>query len=91
MANFQVGIQMPGLPIVLYAISDASVALVPQNKLKTLIDVPSESGGITAILDNEGFSINGISFNYNEKIFYKEIPAVLQWLKQLNMEMPTFQ
>lgn len=91
MANFQIGIQVPGLPIALYAISDASLVLVPQSKFKTIVDRSEASGGITAILDNDGFSLNGESFNYNEKIFYKEIPAMLQWLKQLNMEMPTFQ
>lgn len=85
------GIQIPGLPILLYCVSDASVILVPQTKFKTILDRSEASGGITAILDNEGFSIGGESFNYNEKIFYKEIPAMLQWLKQLNMEMPTFQ
>lgn len=91
MRNFQVGIQIPGLPIVLYAVSDSSVVLVPQTKFKAILDRSKASGGITAILDNEGFSIGGESFNYNEKIFYKEIPAMLQWLKQLNMEIPTFQ
>lgn len=89
--NFQISLPLSTLPIMLYCISDSSVVLVPQTKFKTLIELPSESGGITAILDNEGFSIGGESFNYNEKIFYKEIPAMLQWLKQLNMEIPTFQ
>jgi hypothetical protein len=86
--NFQIPIPLGSLPITLYCISDASVAFVPNQPFKTIVDY---SGGLEAIFDNEGFTIAGESYNYREKIWYKDSPSVVEWLQRQKLIMPILQ
>lgn len=81
MNHFQVAVALNTLPIQLVCISDASVAFVRTQDFSTII----EDGASFA---NGGFTIGGINYEYNKKIYYKQIPDVLEWLVRQKLEMP---
>lgn len=85
----QLPIRLGSLPISLVLISDGSVAFVKSCNFKTICDVPEGVGEVVAIFDNEGFQLGNTSnFCYNVAYKYKEIPDMLSWLQQQNLQEP---
>jgi hypothetical protein len=90
----QIQVQLGSLPIILVCLMTGEVAFVKRADFKTIIDLPET--GLVAMWDNEGFSITdenkvAHSFDYNVTYRFKDVPVMLQYLKQQNLEMPVFQ
>lgn len=86
---FQVQVGLGSLPIVLFCLGDGSVAMQPSQQFSAVFDQQLE--GVQAMFDMNGYSIDGVEYKYGEKVFYKEIPSVLQWLQKQELQMPVFQ
>ena len=85
---FQVQVGLGSLPIVLFCLGDGSVAMQPSQQFSAVIDQQLE--GVQAMFDMNGYSIDAVEYKYGEKVFYKEIPSMLQWLKRQQLQMPVF-
>lgn len=79
-AYIQVGIAN-SFPITMLCIDNGNIAFQPTQQFKAIID-----GNVVWAAD--GFSIDGEDYKYGEQICYKEIPSMLQWLKQQNLISP---
>ena len=79
-------LQLAELPVHLVLMGDGTLAFIPVQQFKTILDQPEE--GMTAIFSQENFSIGGAEFDYGTKYFYKEFPTMLQWLAEQKLEMP---
>ena len=85
----QLPIKLGSLPINLVLISDGSVAFVKAGNFKTICDSGDDGKQIVAIFDESGFQLgNTDNFCYNVAYKYKEIPDMLQWLMQQNLQEP---
>lgn len=86
----QLQIKLGSLPISLVLISDGSVAFVKSCNFKAICDSGDDDGKqIVAIFDNEGFQLgNTDNFCYNVAYRYKEIPDMLKYLQQQNLQEP---
>lgn len=83
MQHFQIAVPIGTLPLQLVCISDASIAFVKTQDFATIVD-----DGAT--FSKDGFTIGKEDYQYSTKIYYKEIPDVLQWLVAQKLESPTF-
>lgn len=61
-------------------VKSAPVGLIVENH---------ERGKVSAIFDEEGFSIGDEDFSYNTIYNYKSIPLMLEWLQQQNLQQPS--
>ena len=89
----QVQVQLGSLPVILICLSTGEVVFVKRHDFKTIIDSPEQ--GLIAMFSNDGFSITdnnkvAHSFDYSVMYRYKDIPAMLQYLKQQELELPIF-
>lgn len=84
MTHWQVSVPLGTLPIQLVCISDASVALVRTSNFATIFDG-------TAVFANESFTIANVEYEYNKKVYYKQVPEFLAWLVAQNLELPEIQ
>jgi hypothetical protein len=83
MQQWQIQVGLGTLPVQLVCLSDASVAFVKSQPFKTIVDN-------NAMFSEDGFTIGKDDYQYNTKIWYKEIPSVLEWLVAQKLESPTF-
>lgn len=80
-------------PTILGCFPGATVALLrPSNaRADLVIDYPPV-GGVGGEFDKDNFTLYNSqgreSFNYNTTYSYKEIPLLLAWLKQQNLQSP---
>ena len=92
MNAFQITLPCGSLPINLVCISNATIAVLRNPSIPTVCDTPAN--GAHAVFTLESFHIgNGEDaeeFQYNVPLPYKEIPKLLEYLKQQCLEMPTF-
>ena len=77
------------LPVQLVLLSTGSLVFIRVAKVGTIVDQVPDNG-IRAIFTDEHFQIGDEEFWYNTIYQYKEIPGMLQWLKQQNMVLPEF-
>ena len=76
------------LPINLIALDNGDVAFVITQDFKSVIDQPSKDENVGAYFDKTSFSIADQSFSYSQRYAYKDIPVMLQWLKQQELISP---
>ena len=56
-------ISHPTLPFIVGFNLNKQVGLIPQKQFKTIVD---DSGGLLSVFDNEGYSINGLEYEYGQ-------------------------
>ena len=88
---YQIQLPLQTLPINITCGSDGRVGFSLKGAFPTLVDAYDEANGKVAIFDMTGFNIDGVECKYNVWYDYKQMPSMLEYLKQLNMEMPVFQ
>lgn len=83
-------VQVPigSLPVNLITLDNGDVAFVTTSEFKAIIDLPSEDDNVGAYFDKVSFSIGDMSFSYSQRYNYKDIPVMLQWLKQQGLQSP---
>lgn len=87
--QYQAQLPLGNLPFHLVLISDGTVAFVLHQHFKLIHDDhPKDSGKVVGIYDTQGFSLNGEAFLYSTKYAYKEMPTLLKWLQEQELEMP---
>lgn len=74
--------QLGNLPISITYIPDGTIALSPTAQFKGIVD------GKAVFLMN-GYTVDGVDYEYNVAIDYKEEPALLKWLQEQNLPQPT--
>ena len=91
---FQVQVPLGGLPVnlVLVTVGQGAVAFVKVAPFTTIFDA-DEDGNISAAFYEDEFNIFGTSgdeevFRYNTLYEYKELPVMLEWLKQQGLQEP---
>lgn len=79
-------------PVGVYAFHDSTIQLVP---LQSILNgaVIDQNDGVSGVFDREGFSLqkgidDALNFEYNVNYPYKDMPILLEWLKQQNMMLP---
>lgn len=84
----QVQVMIAGMPLVLVCdiYNGGRVAFCRTAEFKTIFCLESEAPAAT--FDDEGFSIGGEDFSYDTLYQYKQIPAMLEWLKHQRLQMP---
>lgn len=85
-----INLQLASLPIQLILAENGQVAFQKMGNFKTILDQPET--GVQAIIDDDGIYIGAeteVCFNtlYN----YKEMPELLAWLQQMNLEAPNLE
>lgn len=77
-------ITMPlsGLPIHITFLPDATIALSPSSQFKGIVDGK-------AVFTMSGFTIDGIDYEYNMGIDYKDEPELLSYLQSQKLQQPT--
>ena len=63
-------------------IADGTIALSPAAQFKGIIDGK-------AVFTMSGYTIDGIDYEYNVGVEYKDEPALLEYLKAQNLQQPT--
>lgn len=86
---YQVQIPIGGMPINLVLISDGTLVFIKVRPFGVLFDHPES--GLKAIFHEDCFTIEGEEFHYDTIYQYKEIPNMLGWLKQQNLQEPVVQ
>lgn len=77
----QITIPIEGLPLNMILLSDGTLALSPNQQFKGIIDGK-------AVFTMDGFSVDGVSYEYNRALAYKNEPELLGYLQGLNLPMP---
>lgn len=62
------------------------MAFVRVAEFKALIDMAPTADGISASFYEDGFIIADEEYAYNTLYAYKEIPGMLTWLQQQNLQ-----
>lgn len=89
---WQLQYPLANLPIHLVLLSDATIAWVKVAPVGRIYDQPP-SGGVAAVFDEEWFVFEKSTgeneqYEYNTRYAYKELPLMLTWLQQQNLEQP---
>jgi hypothetical protein len=83
---YQMQIPIGQLPINLVLLSDGTLVFIKVANFGVIFD--HKLGGVDAIFHEDSFTINGTDYFYNTIYAYKEIPEMLQWLAQQNLQWP---
>ena len=88
MHPLQFQMQIGTLPIALQLCTNETIAFLKAKNLKTIIDQPEM--GIGAVFTPEGFYIGEekVMYNWGVGYDYKDLPEMLKWLQQQNLELP---
>ena len=91
---FQAQVPLGGLPIHLVVVGtqeQGSVVFVPIRQVGVICDYQTREN-VSAWFDNDGFTLydqaGGEDFAYNTVYDYKNIPLMLRWLQQQNLQQP---
>jgi len=84
----QITIKINNLPLVLICLSNGHVAIIPQGKFPVIFDSPEQ--GVKAVITPETMLVGTTNVPYNTSLPYKEMPELLQWLVDQQLEMPAF-
>lgn len=88
MTHSQMAVPLAGLPLNLVLISDGSLAFVKTHNFKCIVDQPEDDKKVAAMFDEEDFSIGTErQLAYNVAYRYSEIPCMLQWLLEQNLQL----
>ena len=85
---WQVNIKLDHLPINITCFSDSHVGFSYDYQFSPLIDTWY---GKQTVIDMQGILVDDVQLKYNVKYNYKAMPALLDWLQSLKLEMPKFQ
>ena len=88
MHHQQISQPLNRLPLNIVFISNGHIGLVPQGAFPIIFDQPEQ--GIQAVIMSEGLLAGSTHVPYNTSLPYKEMPELLQWLQEQEIEMPTF-
>lgn len=96
---FQVQIPLGGLPVNIVLVGDkvqGGVVFVKVAPVGLIVDQPEDKTKAMAVFTEDNFTICSQQmgepidqFEYDTAYNYKVIPAMLQWLKQQNLQEPT--
>lgn len=100
MTTYQAQIPLGGLPVHLVLVGNRDdgkvvfVRVAPYNG--DILDMPNDLEGVAAMFGPEGFYLaeviyrggNGEYFEYNTVYDYKNIPLMLRWLQQQELQQP---
>lgn len=96
--QYQAQINIGGMPIGVVLIGNREKGEIVIVKLMTItgtfFDQAEAEGGIDGVFDQESFGLKEKSeldyeeFQYNTRYHYKEIPKLLRWLQQQNLQQP---
>ena len=82
----QISAPLGNLPLSVVYISNGTLGLVPRGAFPVLFDQPEQ--GIHAIITPEKMIVGTTNVPYNTSLKYKEMPELLKWLVQQNLEQP---
>lgn len=74
------------LPLNIVYISNGTIGIVPKGAFPTIFDSPEQ--GIHAIITPEKMIVGTTEIKYNTSLKYKEIPELLEWLQNQQLEKP---
>ena len=72
------------LPLNIVYVSNGTIGIVPRGDFPVLFDMPEQ--GIHAIITPEKMIVGTTEIKYNTSLKYKEMPELLTWLQQQNLE-----
>lgn len=75
-------------PVSLVLLSNGTLVWIKTTQFKPIYDSPSEPDSIAAVFSEDGFTIGDDEYSYNRIYEYKELPSMLKWLKQQQMQEP---
>lgn len=82
----QISAPLGNLPLSIVYLSNGTIGLVPKGIFPTIYDMPEQ--GIHAIITTEKMIAGTTEVKYNTSLKYKEMPELLEWLQQQNLEQP---
>ena len=82
----QLSMPIGTLPLSLVLVSTGQVGIVPRGNFPVIIDQPSQ--GIQAIITPEKMIVGTTEIKYNTSLKYKEMPELLEWLQNQQLEKP---
>ena len=82
----QISAPLGNLPLSIVYISNGTVGIVPKGAFPTIFDSPEQ--GIHAIITPEKMIVGNTNVPYNTSLKYKEMPELLKWLIQQDLEKP---
>jgi hypothetical protein len=92
MNQFQVPVQLGGLPVHLVSIVADNVGYVAFQKnggdFKAIVCPPAIEGGIEVTFDSEGFAVNGVGYLHNVGYKLEEHLDIRSWLICQQLENP---
>jgi len=77
-----ISLPLASLPIHITFLPDATIALSPAAQFKGFVDGK-------AVFTMSGFTVDGIDYEYNMGIDYKDEPALLEYLQSLKLQQPS--
>ena len=82
----QISAPLGNLPLSIVYVSNGTLGLVPKGIFPTIFDSPEK--GIHAIITPEKMIVGTTEIKYNTSLKYKEIPELLKWLVQQDLQKP---
>ena len=82
----QISAPLGNLSLSIVYISNGTLGIVPKGIFPTIFDMPEQ--GIHAIITPEKMIVGTTEIKYNTSLKYKEMPELLKWLVQQDLEKP---
>lgn len=82
----QLSAPLGNLPLSIVYISNGTLGIVPKGAFPVIFDSPEQ--GIHAIITPEKMIVGTTEIKYNTSLKYKEMPELLKWLIQQDLEKP---
>lgn len=82
----QISVPLNSLPLNIVYLSNGKIGLVPRGTFPVTFDQPEQ--GIHAIITPEKMIVGTTEIKYNTSLKYKEMPELLEWLVQQQLEQP---
>lgn len=82
----QISVPLNSLPLNIVYLSNGQIGLVPRGAFPVIFDSPEQ--GIHAIITPEKMVVGNTDVPYNTSLKYKEMPELLKWLVQQQLEQP---
>jgi hypothetical protein len=82
----QYQIALGSLPVHLILLSNGTVVFIRVANFNVIFD--QKHDGVNAVFIDDHFTLSGTDYFYNTIYEYKQIPEMLAWLKQQNLQQP---
>lgn len=82
----QLSMPINNFPLSLVLVSNGQIGLVPRGAFPVIFDSPEQ--GIHAIITPEKMVVGNTNVPYNTSLKYKEMPELLEWLQNQQLEQP---